>query len=155
MFAWTVLGAQAVCGCVLLLRGLCLHTAHVRRYGGRFDALELAGKCYDSGINCPEKVRPLACEVTWSLGRAHARGSSAAQNQPLRTWWLFRAQESQGLCDTDASLTGSAGTCRRTCKDCIPCAQNDIICYRGNMKGRRKPLQGQRSGVGPDGAPSS
>lgn len=48
------------------------------------------------------------------------------------------AKAKEGACETEAeTLMGPAGTCRRTCKDCVPCPSGDILCYRRNMRGSR------------------
>ena len=36
----------------------------------------------------------------------------------------------------NSNLIGPAGVCRRSCGDCIDCLHGDIICERGNLKGR-------------------
>ena len=36
----------------------------------------------------------------------------------------------------NSNLIGAAGVCRRSCGDCIDCLHGDIICERGNLKGR-------------------
>mmetsp|Transcript_28871 Transcript_28871/g.73684 ORF Transcript_28871/g.73684 Transcript_28871/m.73684 type:complete len:352 (-) Transcript_28871:1276-2331(-) len=43
-----------------------------------------------------------------------------------------------GACDSDASLTGPLGTCRKSCGDCEECATGDVICARKNMRSRRR-----------------
>eukprot|EP00775_Hariotina_reticulata_P009877 gene9877-10035_t len=43
----------------------------------------------------------------------------------------------EGQCDTDTSLLGLTGRCRRSCDDCVDCADSDIICLRRNMRSLR------------------
>ena len=50
-----------------------------------------------------------------------------------------------GDCETDETLIGPGGTCRKSCRDCIECKAGDLLCGRANMKGRlkRKSQDGQ------------
>ncbi|GBF94788.1 prolyl 4-hydroxylase-like [Raphidocelis subcapitata] len=47
-----------------------------------------------------------------------------------------------GACDArPAEMLGLLGKCRRACQDCVDCAENDLVCLRGNMRSRRRRRQ--------------
>ncbi|KAG1660221.1 hypothetical protein FOA52_005090 [Chlamydomonas sp. UWO 241] len=71
---------------------------HNHAYGGSYNALQKAMKCFDEAHDCAERERREGC---------------AAE-----------------------SMTGLGGACRKLCKDCVDCASGDLVCGRGNMKGR-------------------
>lgn len=41
-----------------------------------------------------------------------------------------------GECESAPDMVGPGGLCRKTCRDCIDCAQGDLLCGRANMRGR-------------------
>ncbi|KAJ9508078.1 hypothetical protein QJQ45_021435 [Haematococcus lacustris] len=96
--------------------------------------------------SCPTlKARPLAGTATdacWVVAASVGdMGSYDAAQQGGRcadTGSNCAAKAKEGACETEAeTLMGPAGTCRRTCKDCVPCPSGDILCYRRNMRGSR------------------
>eukprot|EP00878_Enallax_costatus_P041017 GHUV01047456.1.p1 GENE.GHUV01047456.1~~GHUV01047456.1.p1 ORF type:complete len:115 (+),score=35.77 GHUV01047456.1:1433-1777(+) len=56
-----------------------------------------------------------------------------------------KALAAAGKCDSDAAnMLGLTGRCRKSCDDCIECAENDIICLRKNMRSQRAQRQKQQ-----------
>ncbi|KAJ9507872.1 hypothetical protein QJQ45_021203 [Haematococcus lacustris] len=103
----------------------CLRSAW-RADMGSYDAAQQGGRCADTGSNCAAKVGRLGL-ASWAGNYGVNRGEQVKSGEAK-----------EGACETEAeTLMGPAGTCRRTCKDCVPCPSGDILCYRRNMRGSR------------------
>lgn len=62
----------------------------------------------------------------------------------LRVCVARRELAAAGKCDSEpATMLGLGGRCRRTCEDCVDCADGDLICLRKNMRSRRASKQKQ------------
>lgn len=49
-----------------------------------------------------------------------------------------KARAEEGQCDTEPErLTGLLGECRRSCGDCVDCADGDLVCMRKNLRSLR------------------
>lgn len=61
-----------------------------------------------------------------------------------------------GGCVRDAAaMVGLRGKCRRACKDCVECAENDVLCMRRNLRSRALGQQQPLGGVGSSSSSSS
>lgn len=105
--------------------------------------MHVDGKTVDRAslhASCPTLKGTKWTATKWIHNRPYGAGYDPLKQAALckDTADDCKALSAEGKCDTDAAkMLGLTGICRKTCDDCIECAESDIICLRKNMRSLR------------------